>query len=151
MPPAPTMPMMVAERVFELDEVEHLAGDNRQDLGQQSEADLVQRAAAGSAHALDRLAVGGLDRFGEQLAECTEIRGRDRQYAGKRAEADDVDPHKRPDQGVDAADRIEEAASRKAQQCRGDQVTSGQQAERQRKYGRKCCAEQRDRQRLAHR
>ena len=29
MPPAPTMPMMVAERVFELDEIEHLPGEHR--------------------------------------------------------------------------------------------------------------------------
>ena len=113
MPPAPTMPMMVAERVFELDEIEHLAGDNRQDLRQLSEADFVQRAAAGSAHAFDRLAVGGLDRLGKQFAECAEIRGRDRQHAGKRPQADDVDPHQRPDQDVDAADRIEEAGSRR--------------------------------------
>ena len=32
MPPAPTMPMMVAERVFDLEEVQHLARQHRKDL-----------------------------------------------------------------------------------------------------------------------
>ena len=32
MPPAPTMPIIVAERVFELDIIQHLAGDDRQYL-----------------------------------------------------------------------------------------------------------------------
>ena len=113
MPPAPTMPMMVAERVFELDEIEHLPGDHGQHLRHQAKSDFVQRIAAGGPDALDLLLVGGLDRFGEQFAERAEIRHRNRQHAGKGAKTDDVDPDQRPDQRVDAADRIEEAADRK--------------------------------------
>ena len=84
-------------------------------LRHQAEADFVQRVAAGGTDTLDLLLVGGLDRLGEQLAERAEIRDRDRQHAGKRAEADDVDPDQRPDQRIDAADRIEETAHRKAE------------------------------------
>ena len=111
MPPAPTMPMMVAERVFEFDEIEHLPRDHRQHLRHQAKTDFVQRVAAGSADALDLLPVGGLDGFGEQFAERAEIRHRDRQHAGERTETDDIDPDQRPDQRVDAADRIRESGA----------------------------------------
>ena len=151
MPPAPTMPMMVAERVFELDEIEHLPGDHGQHLRHQAEADLVQRIAAGGADAFDLLLVGGLDRLREQFAERAEIRHRNRQHAGERAEADDIDPHQRPDQRIDAADRIQEPAHRKAQQVRRNDVARRQQADRQREHRRERRAEQRDRQRLAER
>ena len=97
------------------------------------------------------LLVGGLDRLGEQLAERAEIRHRDRQHAGERAEADDVDPDQRPDQRIDAADRIEKAAHRKADELRRNDVPRRQQADRQRHHGRQRGAEQRDRQRLAQR
>ena len=113
MPPAPTMPMMVAERVFELDEIEHLPGDHGQHLRHQAKSYLVQRIAAGRPDTLDLLLVGRLDRLGEQFAERAEVTHRNRQHAGKGAKTDDVDPHQRPDQRIHAADRIEEAADRK--------------------------------------
>ena len=62
------------------------------------------------------LLVGGLDRLREQLAEGAEVRGHDREHAGERSEPDDVDPDQRPDQRVDAADGVEAAADRKAEQ-----------------------------------
>ena len=132
MPPAPTMPMMVAERVFELDEIQHLPRDDGQHLRHQAEAYLVQRVAAGGPDALDLLPVGGLDRLGKQFAERAEIRHRDRQHAGERAETDDIDPDQRPDQRIDAADRIEKPAHRKADEVRRNDVARRQQADRQR-------------------
>ena len=151
MPPAPTMPMMVAERVFELDEIEHLPRDHRQHLRHQAKADFVQRIAAGRPDALDLLLVGGLDRFGEQFAERAKIRHRNRQHAGERPEADDVDPDQRPDQRIDAADRIEKAANRKAEDTRRNDVPCRQQADRQREQRGKGRAQQRDRQGFAER
>ena len=110
MPPAPTMPMMVAERVFELEIVEHLARDHRQDLRQQAEADVMQLVAAGR-HERLRPACGRRPRSPRRTA-CRRRRNRcqDRQHAGERAEADDVDPDQRPDQRIDAADGVEPAA-----------------------------------------
>ena len=106
----------------------------------------MQRVAAGSPDALDLFLVGSLDGFGKQFAERAEIGQRNRQHAGKRAEANDVDPHQRPDQRIDAADGIERAAHRKAQPPRGNDVPRRQQTERQRDNGGDGGAEQRNRQ-----
>ncbi len=149
-PPAPTMPMMVAERVFEFDEIEHLAGDDRQHLRHQAEADFMQGAAAGSSDTFDLLLVGALDRLGEQFAERAEIRHGNREHARERAEAYDIDPDQRPDQRVDAADRVQETAYRKPDDIRHD-VARREQADRQRHQRGDRGAKQRDRQRLAER
>ncbi len=151
MPPAPTMPMIVAERVFEFDEIEHLTRDHGQDLRDQAEADLVQDAAAGSSDALDLLLVGAFNGLGEQFAQGAEIRHRDGEHAGKRAETDDIDPHQRPDQRVDAADRIQEAPHGETEDGGRHDVARGEQADRQRHERGQRRAEQRDRQRLAER
>src|SRR3954454_10950495 len=112
------------------DEIEHLPRDDRQHLWHQAEAYLMHRVAAGSPDALDLFPVGGLDRLGKQFAERTEVRQRDLQHPGKRAETDDVDPHQRPDQRVDTADGIEEPAYREANQIRRNDVPRRQQADR---------------------
>ena len=114
-PPAPTMPMMVAERVFEFEEIEHLARQHGKDLGQDAETDAQDAAAAGRDDTLARLAVDGLDRLGEQLAEIADIGGHDRQHARERTKSYHVDPDQRPDQDVDAADGIERAPRQEVQ------------------------------------
>ena len=133
------------------DEIEHLPRDDRQHLRHQAKAYFMQRVAAGSPDALDLLPVGGLDRLGKQFAERAEVGQRDRQHTGKRAEANDVDPHQRPDQRIDTADGIEETAHRKAQTSRGNDVPRRQQTERQRENGGDGGAEQRNRQGFAQR
>ena len=125
------MPMMVADRVFELDEIEHLSGDNRQHLRHQAEAYFLQRIAAGRPDALNLLFVGSLDRLREQFAERAEIRHRNRQHTGKGTKTDDVDPHQRPDQRVYPADRIEEASDRKPKDTRRYDISRRQQTDRQ--------------------
>ena len=105
MPPAPTMPMMVAERVFDLEIVEHLARDHRQHLRQQAEAD----PHAAPPPPVDTTPSTGL-RSAVSIASENSLpkapmsRRHDREHAGEGAEADDVDPDQRPDQRVDAAD-----------------------------------------------
>ncbi len=151
MPPAPTMPMMVAERVFELDEIKHLARDHGQHLRHQAEADFMQRVAAGGADALDLLLVRTFNGLGEQLAECAEIRHRNRQHAGKGTETDDIDPDQRPDQRIDAADGIEKSPHRKTEDIGRHDVLCRQQADRQRGNRGDRGAEQRDRQGFSER
>jgi len=87
------------------DKIEHLTGNHRQYLRHQAKSYFVQRIAARRPDAFDLLAVSGLDRLGEQLAERAEIRHRNREHAGEGTETDDIDPDQRPDQRVDAADR----------------------------------------------
>ena len=48
-----------------LDEVQHLPGDDRQHLRHQTEADFVQRIAAGCADALNLLFIRAFNRFGK--------------------------------------------------------------------------------------
>ena len=78
------MPMIVAERVFELEEIQQLARVDRQDLRHDAEADRQQLAAAAGQHALDRPLVRGLDRLGHQLGQRAEIGRCDGQRAGER-------------------------------------------------------------------
>ena len=77
----------------------------------------VSAAAAGLARMTvsEPLRAGCLDRLGKKLAESAEIGNRDREHAGKRSEPDDSDKHQRPDQCVDAADRVEASADQEAQ------------------------------------
>ena len=126
------------------DVVEHLAGDHRQHLRDQAEADLVQLAAAQRGHALDRLAVGGLDGFGIELAEGAEIAGHDGEHAGEGAEPDDIDPDQRPDQRIDAADRVERAPGEEVHDAVGDDVARGEEAEREGEDGGEDRAEEGD-------
>ncbi len=149
MPPAPTMPMIVAERVFELDEIEHLARDHGQHLRHQAEADFVQCAAAGGADTLDLLPICGLDRLRKELAERSAIGDRDGEHSSERPKADDVDPDQRPDQDIDAADRIQEPANGKANEIGGHDVARGKQTDGQRRQRGERRAQKCDRQRFA--
>ncbi len=115
-----------------LDEIENLPREHRQHLRHQAETNLMQLAATRGANAFDLLAIGTLDCFREQFPECAEIRCRDRQHAGKRSKSNNVDPHQRPDQRVDAADRIQKPPHRETKEDRGNDVTRREQAERQR-------------------
>ncbi len=88
--------------------------------------DLVQRRAADGADAFDFLLVRGLDGFGKQLAERAEIRRRDGEHAGERAEADDIDPDQRPDQRIDTANTVEKTPGRETNERKRHDVSRGQ-------------------------
>ena len=129
-----------------LDEVEHLARDHGQHLRHQAKADFVQRIAAGGSNSLDLLLVRAFNGLGEQLSERAEVRHRNRQHTGKGTETNNIDPDQRPDQCIDAPDRIEQPPYRKAEEIGGHDVLCCEQAHRQRRHGSDGGAEQRDRQ-----
>ena len=53
--------------------VEHLAGEHRQHLGHDAEADGLEAGAAGGQHAFDRAAVGGFDRLAHELGVAEQV------------------------------------------------------------------------------
>ncbi len=151
MPPAPTMPMMVADRVFELEEVEHLADENRHHLRHDSVAHGMRVCAACRLDALDRLVVSVLDGLGEQLAENGQVRRHDGENARKGPEANDIDPDERPDERIDASDRVERAPCKELDEAAGHDVSRGEQAQRKRDERCQKGAEKGDGKRLCHR
>ena len=66
-------------------------------------------------------------------------------------EADDADKDQRPDQRVDAADGVEAAADREANDGMGRGIAGGEKADRECDDGRNQGSQERDGQRLAHR
>ena len=107
--------------------------------------------AAACQHRFPRTLLGGFDRFRKQLAERAGIGHRDRENSRKRPEADDADKDQRPDQGVDTADGVEAAADGEANDGMRRGIFRRQEADRKCDDGRNQGAEERDRQRLAHR
>src|SRR5690606_11994928 len=109
--------------------VEDLARQHGEDLGQDAEAYAHDVTAAGRGDPVDRLAVGGLDRFREELAEAADVGGHDGQRAGEGSEAHDIDPDQCPDQDVDAADRVERTPGQEAHDALRGDVARGEQAD----------------------
>ena len=76
----------------------------------------------------------------------------DREHAGEGAEPDDIDPDQRPDQRVDAADRVEEAARpESAKTLGGRRSCAASKPTGNASSGREQRAEERDRERLGER
>jgi hypothetical protein len=70
----------------------------------------------------------------------------DTAIASKGTKTHDVDPDQRPDQSIDAADRIEKPAQRKSKNIGGHDILCRQETHRQSRHGGDGGAEQRDRQ-----
>ena len=91
-----------------------------------------------------------LDRFRKQLPERAGVRDRDRQDAGEWPEPDRADKHQRPDQRVDAAQRVEHAAYKETQHLAGSSVRGSEQRQRDGDYAGGQRAEKSDRQGFGH-
>ena len=106
-PPAPTTPRMVAERVFEFEEVKNIAQQDRKDLRKNSETHDVDPFGPGGENSLDLVAVHIFDRLCKELGQHSHIPCGDCHHARKRPEADDIDEDQRPDEHIDPPDEIE--------------------------------------------
>jgi alpha-D-ribose 1-methylphosphonate 5-triphosphate synthase subunit PhnI len=134
-----------------LEEVQDLAGDDRQDLRQQAEPDPRPRIAAGGDDGFALALAARLDRFRKQLAQRSCIGHGNCQHAGKGTKPDDTDKDQRPNQGVDAADDIEQSPNKETDRRMGRRILGGQQAQRRRQRRADQGAEEGDRQRFDHR
>src|SRR5262249_731194 len=84
----------------------------RQDWGYDSEHHFLHSARAGRSDSFDRSWIDGLDRFGKQLREHSEIVNKNGHDAGEGAEADGHHEHQREDDLVDGPAGVHQPAGR---------------------------------------
>ena len=116
---------------IDLEAQQRIAGEVRQHLRHDGEADDLPPAGAGRGQPVDRLHVDVLDHFGEELAHGAGGVDGDGEHARQRAEAEGDDEDQREDDFRHGAAEFEIAPRREAQPAGAAEIGGGDEAEQE--------------------